>query len=294
MSKKKIVFLKPCDFMCTEYNGTSNPQNFPIFPYSLAIVLAYVKKNLGENFFDYYGIDAYLFKNKMNGAASRIVKIEPDIIVANINVLTFHLVKDYFVKFKKKSKIIALINKPFAKDMIEKHGDVLDVIIEKEWNAASLDAIHAVLENQDLKNIKGIYLNIADKALSTESRKHQPIYEYPIPAFLEFQAQKYHFFFTNWSEGCMHGCIFCPFGTAVYGVWQAKKVKKIIEELQILYSIIKRPIVIYNIDNELTLDKKWAMKLFSTIHQSKIPMLIDANIRANNLDEKRWHCYSRF
>ncbi|RMD87527.1 MAG: radical SAM protein [Candidatus Dadabacteria bacterium] len=284
--KRKILFLKPYDFMHTEYNGTSNPQFSPIFPCSLATVLSWCKSHLGEDEFSFYGLDGYLFQDRMEGVLREVALIDPDYIVSNINVLTFHLVESYYRNMKGKAKLIGLINKAFPEDMVARYGDLFDAIIEKDWCSSTLSVIVAA-EDGEIGKSPGVWLrDEGGKPYFTGKGEPHYISDYPLPAYREFHGERYNSFFSYWTEGCKYGCIFCSFGTAVYGRWRARPIESILEELKELYSIIKRPMYILNIDNELTLQREWAEDLFEAIEKASLPLSIDTNIRANHVDEE--------
>jgi len=266
----------------TEENGTSNLcMKDRVIPYSLAVCASVLR----ENGINVQILDAMVENFTPNETINRIERINPDILIIAVNIVAIDIDFIGFTELKKKikCKIVALINLPFVKEVMERYP-IIDVVIEREWAWALLDVVKCFEEGGSLKEIKGITFCQEGKLIETPLRNHIHIDNLPIPALDILPMKKYHHYQILTSVGCSHNCLFCHFGSYPRSGWEGKKIDKIIEELKLMKSYGNK--YIRNMDNEFTLDIEYAKELCRRIISEKLNIIFDGNIRASNTDEE--------
>lgn len=279
----KVLLLKPPDYFYTEENGTSNPQtDGAIFPYSLGVIAQVLRAKLK------IGVvvkDSLADEIGIKELKSFIIKEKPNFIVSNVNIVNADSWINDVGSLKKdlKFKFIAVIDKPFGEEFLLKYK-FIDVVIFREWLWATLD----VIKNWENRyKIKGLYLRQNKSVIFTGNRKCKSVKNYPIPAYDLFPMNRYKNYFSLWSVGCPHHCLFCPFGLYPPKGWEGRKIESIISEINELKKYAKeRPLPMLVMDNEITTNPDFIKNICNTIIKEKLDVVVDANTRASSFDEE--------
>jgi len=134
-----------------------------------------------------------------------------------------------------------------AQESLEAYPEI-DIIIRGEGEKTLTEVVKALERNKPLSNVKGVSFRSNGKIVHNPS---MPLIEnlddLPFPGyhFVEGNMKKYHFTMMagantgyaliEGSRGCFHRCTFCSQWGHWCGIWRAKTVKRVVDEMEYCY-----------------------------------------------------------
>lgn len=224
----------------------------------------------------------------------KVLEWKPDAIGISINSFTLDNALEIinYCKAKVNHQVIYLAGGPhiscFAKNFMEKYGQLFNFAIEGEGEETIVDLLNNIDEP---KRVKGIIYYDTDVHQLTQTEKRSPITNLdslPFPNFETFDTVNTEEGLFNYqmisSRGCPYECVFCcqiwPRN------WRARSPENILEEVK---SARKR----YNIrtltfwDDNFTLDLARAKKFCDLFISENLDLKYSlAGIRADRIDEE--------
>jgi anaerobic magnesium-protoporphyrin IX monomethyl ester cyclase len=135
-----------------------------------------------------------------------------------------------------------------AKESLEAYPE-LDIVVRGEGEQTLLEAVHALMGQKSLSDVKGITFKHNDQIITTEDRPLlDNLDELPFPAYdlVSQYMKEYHFSLmagrdtpytlVEASRGCPHDCNFCTQCMFWGGRWRSKTPKRIADELEFCYN----------------------------------------------------------
>jgi anaerobic magnesium-protoporphyrin IX monomethyl ester cyclase len=209
--------------------------------------LAYIAAVLEKNNIYVEIIDDFVLKLGTSGIL-KVVK-EKGFDVVGISCLTPSAPEAFSISREIKkynNKILTVLGNihatVFAEEILK--NEAVDVIVHGEGEYSIVDLVHAVEENTDFGNIKGISFRQEEKIVKTPSRDLiGNLDELPYPAWHLFPYKQYGFLpfvdikrhtlsvSISGSRGCLYNCSFCSLPNVKY---RQRDPKKIVDEIEYL------------------------------------------------------------
>jgi anaerobic magnesium-protoporphyrin IX monomethyl ester cyclase len=226
---------------------------------------------------------------KFFDALNLVLSDKPKLILINTGTVTIDQDKLFLKKIKSKinCKVIAFGQHPTVNPKDTLKDGVIDICIRGEIE----DIINTVIKNISnkniLKKIKGVCFN---EYISKNKNLIKNLDNLPIPTInknkLYFNPLIVHEPYTTMliTRGCPFSCTFCTVPTIYGKTFRKKSIEKVIYEIkQILNQGYKE---IFIRDENLTLDKKYLMKLCKEIIKNKLKFYWICNSRVDTVDKK--------
>jgi len=260
-------------------------------PLSLAY-LAAVARNEGHKV---KIIDSLAENISFSELEKRIRNYDPDIV--GITATTVVIPDAYRVaKISKKinPNIVTIIGGPhvtFVPVLTLKESPDIDIVVRGEGEEIFRQLLRALSKNKSLSEVKGITYRENNKFKSTPPMPLiKDIDSIPIPAFDLLPMNKYIFDGKKFgtiitSRGCPYQCIFCVSSLMGGKKWRAHSVKRIIEELKILYDDFKIREIEF-LDDTFTLNRRRVEDISKAIIREKLDISWTASSRVNTFDYK--------
>jgi len=187
----------------------------------------------------------------------------------------------------------------FNAERILKKYPYVDVIIRGEGEYASLELAKCLEKGGDLQEVKGITFRDNKKIVSTPDRpliKNIDNLPFPDRDLMNAQYTSTIFGvkvatkkFTTLlsSRGCPFQCSFCGCRKFARGIWRARSVENIMEEIEMLHSEGYEELLF--VDDNFTLNRKRVMKLCKRIKKEgmDIRWICDSRVNACEYDTFR-------
>ncbi len=282
----KVVLYRPNDGFICEENGAAAPTRYRILSYSMTMVAA----KLMDAGIDLVVLDAGAEGLNSSQSLRKIEEAKPEalLIALNTSAAGHGLLGVGELKSRLQIPVIAFITHPLEEAVLRSHP-FLDVVILREWPAASVEVLAAILDKGNLHDVKGICFRQDGESVKTASRPLEPLDRNPMPPLKLFPMKRYHAYSFMFSQGCNFSCMYCYFRHA--GKWVGRNIDRCVEELRRLRSHGNR--LVFAFDDELTTELDYAKKLAVAIGGQKLNLMLSANTRADRCDGELFELMSQ-
>jgi len=263
------------------------------------IYLAYVVAVLEKEGIDVRFVDGVVEEMSISGFADAATKIQPDMVVLECSTpsINYDLLTAKTLKEKMRNVFIVLVGSHptfFHREIVEENAQV-DAICRGEFDLTIRDISRALLNEDDLKRVKGITYKDENGIRVNEDR---PLIgnldELPFPARHIVKSDYYRQgTFTGrlsttmvTSRGCPYRCVFCLWPRTLYGrKFRFRSPENVVDEIE---QAVKGHHIdeIYFDDDSLALNRPRILKICELIEKRKIKVKWIPQCRVSSMDEE--------
>ncbi|MFC1724221.1 B12-binding domain-containing radical SAM protein [candidate division KSB1 bacterium] len=263
-----------------------------IFPPTNLTYLAAIAEKEGH---DVQLIDGEAEFLNISQMVKNVKDFKPDLIGITSTTPTFHVAEEQAKAFKEVMNIPIISGGPHITHFKEKvFSNSFDFFVIGQCEGTFGKILDYIENNKDLTEIPGLLLRKnGDVVFTGENPQFYGLDDAPFPARNLLKNELYQFgtlkgrkIFTTimTSRGCPYKCVFCY--TDIYGSKvRTRSVENVISELKhIIYDLgIDH---IYFLDETLTLNRKYVMKLCEAIENENLKFTWEGSTRADMVDEE--------
>ena len=170
----------------------------------------------------------------------------------------------------------------FNAERILRKYPFVDVVVRGEGELTCLELVNRIEEKKNLKGVLGITYRHKDRVVSNPDRpliKDVDSLPFPDRSLLDNEyhnttvginvaPKKFASFLS--SRGCVFKCRFCCCSSIAHGVWRARSVDNVLEELHLLASEGYRQVMF--VDDNFTLNRRRAVELCRRMRKEKVDL----------------------
>jgi len=170
----------------------------------------------------------------------------------------------------------------FNAERILRKYPFVDVVVRGEGEQTCLELVNRIEEKSSLKGVLGITYRNRDRIVSNPDRPLiKDIDSLPFPdrgllkneyhnttVGINVAPKKFASFLS--SRGCVFKCRFCCCSSIAHGVWRARSVDNVLQELHLLASEGYRQVMF--VDDNFTLNRKRAVELCRRMRKEKVDL----------------------
>jgi anaerobic magnesium-protoporphyrin IX monomethyl ester cyclase len=221
-------------------------------PYGILQLAAYLENKMED--VEIEVLDCQAMSLDWKGLEKRVESFNPDIVASSgFATCNVYVAARTLEKVKKLNPDVLTVTggqhfTVMAQESLEAYPEI-DVIVRGEGEETLVELAKAVREKTSFSRIRGISFRSRNKILHNPSRPLiEDLNQLPFPGyhFVKQYAHRYHFSMmagskskygmVEASRGCPHRCTFCSQWKHWGGTWRHKSVKRVVEEMEFLYS----------------------------------------------------------
>ena len=176
-----------------------------------------------------------------------------------------------------------------------------DVVVIGEGERTAVDLVRALLNNENLRKIKGIAHQEDGKVIITQSRDFiEDLDTIPLPSYDDFNFDKYLGLSETkgrtaaiiTSRGCSNKCVYCSASKFWKRKWRARSAKSVLDEIQWLYGdySVKN---FFFFDDNFTVRKERVMEICQGIMERKLDIKWVAESHVTHIDKEVLICMKK-
>jgi anaerobic magnesium-protoporphyrin IX monomethyl ester cyclase len=221
-------------------------------PYNILQLAAYLENKMED--VEIEVLDCQAMSLDWKGLEKRVASFNPDIAASSgFATCNVYVAARTLETAKKLNPDVLTVTggqhfTAMAQESLEAYPEI-DVIVRGEGEETLVELAKAVGEKTSFSRIRGISFRRRNKILHNPSRPLiEDLNQLPFPGyhFVKQYAHRYHFSMmagskakygmVEASRGCPHRCTFCSQWKHWGGTWRHKSVKRVVEEMEFLYS----------------------------------------------------------
>lgn len=251
-----------------------NPPQFSIPEFPLGLL--YIATKLRDSGFECKIVDMSFHDLDTENLRSIVKEYSPDIVGITTMTYTYYTVLEISHIIKSVDpRIYIVLGGPHAtflsREILNESQDI-DIIVRHEGEITMVELLEGLMNNRNLKNVKGITFRKNESILDTPNRPFiKNLDELPFPDRSLLPFERYKETVKHCSIITGRGCpYFCKFCSNVFGKnYRARSVKNVIDEIEIIISEYGFRRISF-VDDLFTLNKKRVVRICNEIKERRL------------------------